>query len=95
MANILPKDKQIAIISALAEGSSMRAISRITGVHQDTICRLGEVKVFDLERNPKTDRMYAWAHETEDADHPRRHVTVLHIPPATSPRKAVQSINHK
>jgi IS1 family transposase len=25
----------------LAEGSSMRAISRITGVHQDTVCRLG------------------------------------------------------
>src|SRR5713226_4363406 len=41
MPNILKKDKQIAIISALAEGSSMRAISRITGVHQDTICRLG------------------------------------------------------
>jgi IS1 family transposase len=41
MANRLPEDKQIAIISALAEGSSMRAISRMTGVHQDTICRLG------------------------------------------------------
>lgn len=41
MANVLPKDKQITIISALAEGSSMRAISRMTGVHQDTICRLG------------------------------------------------------
>jgi IS1 family transposase len=41
MANILPKDKQIAIINMLAEGSSMRAISRITGIHQDTICRLG------------------------------------------------------
>lgn len=41
MANNLPKDKQIAVISALAEGSSIRAISRITGIHQDTICRLG------------------------------------------------------
>jgi IS1 family transposase len=41
MANVLPKDKQIQIISALAEGSSMRAISRMTGVHGDTICRLG------------------------------------------------------
>src|SRR6266536_3349766 len=41
MANVLPKDKQIAIIGALAEGSSIRAISRMTGVHQDTICRLG------------------------------------------------------
>ena len=51
----------------------------------------GEVEVFDLEGHPKTDRVYAWAHETEDADHPRRHVTVLHIPPAISPRKAVQA----
>src|SRR5580765_4735791 len=41
MANVLPKDKQITIIGALAEGSSIRAISRMTGVHQDTICRLG------------------------------------------------------
>jgi IS1 family transposase len=41
MANNLPKEKQITIIGALAEGSSMRAISRMTGVHQDTICRLG------------------------------------------------------
>src|SRR5215217_7700364 len=41
MANTLPKDKQIAVINMLAEGSSMRAISRITGIHQDTICRLG------------------------------------------------------
>lgn len=37
MANTLPKDKQIAVISALAEGSSIRAISRTTGIHQDTI----------------------------------------------------------
>ena len=41
MANKLPKDKQIAVISARAEGCSIRAISRITGIHQDTICRLG------------------------------------------------------
>ena len=40
MANKLPKDKQIAVISALAEGSSMCAISRMTGIHGDTICRL-------------------------------------------------------
>ena len=41
MANVLPRDKQIAIISALAEGSSIRSIERITGVHRDTIMRLG------------------------------------------------------
>jgi len=41
MPNVLKKDKQIAIISGLAEGMSMRALARVTGVHQDTICRLG------------------------------------------------------
>jgi IS1 family transposase len=41
MANILNTDKQIAIIGQLAEGSSIRSIERITGVHRDTIMRLG------------------------------------------------------
>jgi hypothetical protein len=40
MANVLSKDKQIAIIGALAEGSSIRSIERLTGVHRDTIMRL-------------------------------------------------------
>jgi IS1 family transposase len=44
MANVLNTDKQIAVIGALAEGSSIRSIERITGVHRDTIMRLG-VKV--------------------------------------------------
>jgi hypothetical protein len=44
MANALNTDKQIAVIGALAEGSSIRSIERITGVHRDTIMRLG-VKV--------------------------------------------------
>jgi len=41
MANILPMEKQIRIISALAEGNSIRSIERQTGVHRDTIMRLG------------------------------------------------------
>jgi IS1 family transposase len=41
MPNVLDKDKQIAIISALTEGSSIRSVERITGVHRDTIMRLG------------------------------------------------------
>jgi IS1 family transposase len=44
MANQLPKDKQIAVIAALAEGSSIRSCERMTGIHRDTIMRLG-VKV--------------------------------------------------
>jgi IS1 family transposase len=41
MANVLSAEKQTAIIAALAEGSSIRSIERITGVHRDTIMRLG------------------------------------------------------
>jgi IS1 family transposase len=44
MANVLGTDKQTAIIGSLCEGSSIRSIERITGVHRDTIMRLG-VKV--------------------------------------------------
>jgi IS1 family transposase len=41
MADVLSKDKQIAVIGALAEGSSIRSIERLTGIHRDTIMRLG------------------------------------------------------
>ncbi len=41
MANILNKEKQVAVISSLAEGASIRAIERMTGIHRDTIMRLG------------------------------------------------------
>ena len=44
MSNVLPIEKKIAAISALAEGSSIRSIERMTGIHRDTIMRLG-VKV--------------------------------------------------
>ena len=39
--NQLSIDKQVQIISALAEGSGLRQIERMTGVHRDTIMRLG------------------------------------------------------
>jgi len=39
--NHLSKDKQIAVTEALAEGNSIRSIERMTGIHRDTIMRLG------------------------------------------------------
>ena len=39
--NHLSKDKQIAVTAALAEDNSIRSIERMTGVHRDTIMRLG------------------------------------------------------
>ena len=50
----------------------------------------GEVEVFDLLDQPTAPRIYAWSHDTDDPSNPRRHVTVLHLPPAITPRKAVQ-----
>lgn len=41
MANILPKEKQAMVISALAEGSGIRQIERMTGVNRNTIMNLG------------------------------------------------------
>src|SRR5580698_4407039 len=40
MANILPTEKKVTVVSMLAEGSSMASVARITGIHPDTIMRL-------------------------------------------------------
>ena len=40
MANVLKREKQAQVISMLVEGSSIRSIERVTGVHRDTITRL-------------------------------------------------------
>lgn len=38
--NILPRDKQIEVISALTEGLGIRATARITGVNRGTVATL-------------------------------------------------------
>jgi IS1 family transposase len=38
--NVLRKEKQLTILSALVEGNSIRSIERMTEVHRDTIMRL-------------------------------------------------------
>jgi hypothetical protein len=48
----------------------------------------GVVEVFDLIGHPKTNRVYAWAHDDAGS---LRHVTVLHIPPVISPETAVRA----
>jgi len=49
----------------------------------------GEVEVFDLADHDQTDRVYAWAFDDDNGE--KRVVTVLHIPPATSPENAVRA----
>ena len=38
--NILPREKQIEVISALTEGLGIRATARITGVNRETVGKL-------------------------------------------------------
>jgi hypothetical protein len=51
----------------------------------------GIVEVFELIGHPKAPKVYAWAHDTDDPKQPRRHVTVLHVHPVTSPWLAVRA----
>jgi len=51
----------------------------------------GAVEVFDLPESPEANRIYAWAHETDNIDQPRRTVTVLHVAPVLSPELAVRA----
>jgi hypothetical protein len=49
----------------------------------------GEVEIFDLHDHPKAKRAYAWGYSTDGND--QRYVTVLEMPPVTSPETAVKA----
>jgi len=51
----------------------------------------GLVEVFHLHGHPKAEKAYAWTHDTDDPNKPKRHVTVLHIHPITSAIEAVRA----
>ena len=41
MANTLKSELKITAVGMLCEGNSIRSIERMTGIHRDTIMRLG------------------------------------------------------
>jgi hypothetical protein len=51
----------------------------------------GVVEVFELIGHPKAQKIYAWAHDTDDPKKRRRHITVLHIAPIASAVAAVRA----
>jgi IS1 family transposase len=57
MANILKTEKKVSVISMLAEGSSIRAIERITSVNRNTIMNLG-VRVGDACKKIMDEKMH-------------------------------------
>lgn len=64
---------------------------RITERFQGQTVWDGEVEVFHVLEHPKTDKLYAWGYSESDDKPDMKAVTVLAIPPITSPRKAVQA----
>lgn len=50
----------------------------------------GTVEVFELRGHPKAKRCYGWHHLSGQYDQDERFVTVLEIPPVTSPETAVK-----
>lgn len=51
----------------------------------------GVVEVFELEGHPNARIAYAWAHGADDPKKSKQFVTVLSVPPVTSPEKAVRA----
>jgi transposase-like protein len=41
MANKLSTDEKVSAVGMLSEGNSIRSVERMTGIHRDTIMRLG------------------------------------------------------
>jgi hypothetical protein len=50
----------------------------------------GNVEVFDLHGHPKAKRCYGWSHAEGKDDKGERFVTVLEMPPVSSPETAVK-----
>jgi hypothetical protein len=51
----------------------------------------GDVEIFDLSNHPQTKQCFAWSHLDGDNDELTNVVTVLAIPPVTTPKDAVRA----
>ena len=51
----------------------------------------GEVEVFEIRGHPTATHAYAWSHKAGKGDRETRYITVLQIPPVTSPETAVRA----
>ena len=73
-----------------AEATHVRSVP-IKEMFQGKTVWEGIVEVFELQGHSDAHMVYAWTHETDDPQHPKRSVTVLHLGGITSPLKAVQA----
>lgn len=84
-------DLQDAIWSLHKARSTYTASVEVKEFFQGQTVWEGTVEVFYLHDHPTSPKVYAWSHDTDDPANPKRHVTVLHIGPVTSPQAAVRA----
>lgn len=65
---------------------------RVKEVVRGKIVWWGDVEVFQIRGHPKAKRAYAWSRLAGTNDQGTRYVTVLELPPVTSPQTAVQGV---
>ena len=84
-------DLQNAILSLHDVRSTYAASVEVKESFQGQTVWEGTVEVFDLHDHPTSPKAYAWSHDTDDPENPKRHVTVLHVGPVSSPQAAVRA----
>ena len=81
---------QVAIEHLHACGALYRETVPVQEVFQGQTRWQGEVEVFDLHGHANAKVCYGWSHREGKDDTGERFVTVLQIPPVTSPETAVK-----
>jgi len=64
---------------------------RVTERFQGQTVWEGDVEIFALPEHPKAEQLFAWGYKERDDKPDLKAVTVLSVPPITTPRKAVQA----
>lgn len=72
------------------ESKQVRSLAVKVTVQDKTVWD-GIVEVFKLSGHPTATHAYAWSQDTNDPEHPRRHVAVLQLHPTQSAQDAVKA----
>lgn len=81
---------QVAIQQLHKCGAVHRRTVPVKEVFRGKTIWQGDVEVFDINGHAKAKRCYGWSHVEGNDDKGERFVTVLEIPPVSSPATAVK-----
>jgi hypothetical protein len=89
MTEVAPSELKRAVESQHGGTATLVQAVPVHETHNGETVWDGVVHVFDLAGHPTASRAYAWSYERDDGK--RRFFAVLHVPPITGPREAVQA----